>query len=123
MPSLISNCLISSACPMLINKPDFELCVCPVSTNEPEGELFSCPVPVNESNFELSACPVLIREFAYGLSARLVATRENIDGLPMFPASVLALSVSCVSVFPRSQSLPGVSAPPWRASALSAPHW
>ncbi len=42
---------------------------------------------------------------------------------PEFPASVLetiyALSVSCVSVSPRSQS----SCPPWRAPALSAPLW
>ncbi len=52
----------------------------------------------------------------------------------MFPAPVLesvhAFSVSCVSVFPRSQSLPGVavlSAPPWWSSAQvrwsSAPVW
>ncbi len=62
----------------------------------------------------------------------------------MFPALVLesvhALSVSSVSVFPRSQSLgasapsappwwappwrsSALSAPPWRFSALSAPHW
>ncbi len=63
-------------------------------------------------------------EWGYGLSALSVATRENIDGLPMFPALVLesvhAFSVSRVSVFPRSQSLPGVavpSAPPWWSSA------
>ncbi len=65
----------------------------------------------------------------------------------VFSASVLetiyALSVSCVSVFPRLQSLlcvpdqsvllwsssvlhwwaPGLSALLWRSSALSAPHW
>ncbi len=53
----------------------------------------------------------------------------------VFPASVLenvyALSVSCVSVFPRSQSLLWwASAPSWRSSALpwwapapSAPPW
>ncbi len=45
------------------------------------------------------------------------------------PASVLeticALSASCVSVSSRSQSLPGVPAPPWRAPApvSSAPPW
>ncbi len=43
------------------------------------------------------------------------------------PTSVLeticALSVSCVSVSSRSQSLPWVSAPPWWAPVSSAPPW
>ncbi len=43
---------------------------------------------------------------------------------PKLPASVLeticALSASCVSVSSRSQSLPGVAAPPWR---VPAPPW
>ncbi len=106
---------------MLINKPDFELLVSPVTVTESDFKLSSCPVPVNEFNFELSACPVLIREFACGLSDRSVVTRGNIDGLPMFPASVLeSVHVLCFSVFPRSLSLAGVSAPPWRSSA---PPW
>ncbi len=46
---------------------------------------------------------------------------------PKLPASVLeiigALSVSCVSVSSRSQSLPWVSAPPWRVPVSSAPPW
>ncbi len=48
---------------------------------------------------------------------------------PKLPASVLeticALSASCVSVSSRSQSLPGVPDPPWRAPApvSSAPPW
>ncbi len=46
---------------------------------------------------------------------------------PKLPASVLeiigALSVSCVSVSSRSQSLPWVSALPWWAPVSSAPPW
>ncbi len=46
---------------------------------------------------------------------------------PEFPASVLetiyALSVSCVSVSPRSHSSAMGLCPPWRAPAPSAPHW
>ncbi len=143
-------------CPLPVNEFNPELSVCPVSMNEPDCELFAtafltekstCPVPVNGLNFELSACPVLIREFACGLSACSVITRQNIYELFVFSASALetisALSVSCVSVFPRLQSLlcvsdqsvllwcssvlhwwaPALSAPPWRSSALSIPHW
>ncbi len=83
-------------------------------------ELFVCPVSVNKSDFELSACPVSISELAYDLSACSVVTRGEIDGLLVFPASVLetvyALSVSCASVFPRLQSLlwvPDQPVPPW----------
>ncbi len=71
---------------------------------------------------------------------RSVVIREPINELIVFPASVFeaiyALPISCVSVSPRSQSLPWVSspsappwwapapsAPPWRSSALSALHW
>ncbi len=109
-------------CPVPVNESNFKLAACPVTVNESDFELSSFPVLVNELHFELFACPVLIREFAYRLSARSVATRENIDGLPIFPALVLesvhALSVSFASVFPMSQSLPGVSDPSWRAALV-----
>ncbi len=46
---------------------------------------------------------------------------------PELPASVpetkYALSASCVSVSSRSQSLPGISAPPWWPPVPSAPPW
>ncbi len=64
------------------------------------------------------------------LPPQLSPCSESIDGLLVFPASVLetiyALSVSCVSVSPRYQSQPGVSAPPalpWLSSVPSAPPW
>ncbi|KAF4099843.1 hypothetical protein G5714_019969 [Onychostoma macrolepis] len=97
------------------------------------------------SNTERSANPIPTNALSYGLFACSVVTRKNIDRLPMFPTSVLgsvhAPSLSCVSVFPRSQSLLWVpdpsgcspdpswrsiaqvwwsSAPPWRSSA---PPW
>ncbi len=109
-------------------------------------ELSSCSVSVNEPGFELSASnPV------YELSFRPVSVSRPIDDFVVFYASSLgamdALSVSCVSVFTRSQSLPwssGPSAPPrwsstpvwwssapprwsstqvWWSSAPSAPPW
>ncbi len=64
------------------------------------------------------------------LPPQLSPCSESIDGLLVFPASVLetiyALSVSCVSVSSRYQSQPGVSAPPalpWLSSVPSAPSW
>ncbi len=96
-----------------------------------------------KSDSELSAYPVSISKLTSELSVLLVVSRENIDGL-VFPAPVLetvyALSVWCVSVSPRLQSLLWVPdrtvpswcssdplwcspAPPWRSPALSAPHW
>ncbi len=77
----------------------------PVSTSEPVGELFTCPVSISKLTYELSVPSVV--------------TRVNIDGL-VFPAPVLetiyALSVVCVSVSPRLQSLLGVpdqTVPSW----------
>ncbi len=75
-----------------------ELSVLPVLVRESVYELSACPVPVNALNFELSSCPVLISELAYELSARSVVTRENIDGLLVFPTSVLE-TVYALSVF------------------------
>ncbi len=92
-------------------------------------ELSSCSVSVNEPGFELSASnPV------YELSFRPVSVSRPIDDFVVFSASSLgamdALSVSYVSVFPRSQSLPwssGLSAPPRLSSApvwwSSTPVW
>ncbi len=75
-------------------KSDAEVSAYPVSTSEPVGELFTCPISISELTYELSVPSVV--------------TRVNIDGL-VFPAPVLetvyALSVLCVSVSPRLQSL------------------
>ncbi len=86
-------------------KSDAEVSAYPVSTSEPVGEVFTCPI--------------LISELTYELSVPSVVTRVNIDGL-VFPAPVLetvyALSVLCVSVSPRFQSLlwvPDQTVPSW----------
>ncbi len=117
-------------------KSDAEVSAYPVSTSELVGELFTCPVSISELTYELSVPSVVIR--------------VNIDAL-VFPAPVLetvyALSVLCVSVSPRLQSLLWVPdqtvpswcspVPPWCSSdpswcspdpswcspALSAPPW
>ncbi len=85
-----------------VSEPVYVLSACPVSVSEPVYELPARPVSVSEPAYELSACPVSVS--------------EPIDELFVFPASVLetvyARSVSFVSVFPRSQSLPWVYAPP-----------
>ncbi len=117
--------------------------ISPVSLNDPDYELPICSVSVNESNFKLSVLPVSITELSTNLvpvnasgcelSACLVGSRDTVDELLVFPASVFeivnARSVSCVSVFPRLQSLlwfPAPSwcspAPLWCSPALSAPH-
>ncbi len=63
--------------------------------------------------------------------ARMATTPADVAKLlASVPESKYALSASCVTVSSRSQSLPGISAPPWRApaplwrySALSALPW
>ncbi len=76
--------------------------------NESDFELSPCSVPVNESDFELPVCVVTVNVSDFEMSAHSVVTGESIDGLLVFPASVLetvyALSVSCVSVYPRSNN-------------------
>ncbi len=108
-----------------------------VSNNELEFDQSVYPISTNAFDYEPSICPVSVGEPTYELSTRSKVPREIIDELFAFSASVLdamdALSVSCVLVFPRSQSLPWVSAPsalswwtaapPWWSSAPSAPPW
>ncbi len=129
-------------CPVSTKEPDFDLSACPgsvtvrsvspVSLNESVFELsvlpvsvtkLSASVSVNAPDFELSVSPVTVNEPDYELFARSVVIREITDELVVFPALALGaintLSVSCVSVFPRSQFLPWSSVP----SALSAPPW
>ncbi len=77
------NCLLQS----MYYAPDFELSVSPVPANAVDVGLSVSPVSVNEPDYDMSAL-------------------ETIEELFVFSASSLgamdALSVSCVSVFPRS---------------------
>ncbi len=138
---------VSSSCPVTAMKavcePSSSVCEpssSPESATNVAYELFSCPDPAEEATYELSVlsvtakdtvrklhdCPVT-SELAYDLSACLVVTRGKIDGLLVFPASVLetvyALSVSCVSVFPRLQSLLWVPDQPVPSWCSSVPSW
>ncbi len=130
-------------------KLDSELSVFPVPTNKPKCVLSAC-----DPDFELVAGSVSISESVCEMPARSVVTGETVNELFMVLASVLetvnSMPVSCVSVFPRLQSLlwvpdpswcspdpswcspalstphwwaPALSDPPWRSPALSAPHW
>ncbi len=67
----------------------------------PDFELSVSPVPANAVDVGLSVSPVSVNEPDYDMSAL-----ETIEELFVFSASSLgamdALSVSCVSVFPRS---------------------
>ncbi len=109
--------------PIPVNAPNCELSVGLNYALKLDSELFVFPVSTNKPECELSAC-----ESVYKLPARSIVTRETMDELFMFPALALgpkdALSVSCVSVFPRSQSLPWSTVPSalvWWSSAPSAP--
>ncbi len=130
-----------------------ELSVNPVSVNASICKLSVGLYSAVKFDSELSVCPVSISELTSKLSVLSVVTRENIKGL-VFPAPVLetvyALSVWCVLVSPRLQSLlwvpdrtvpsccspdplwcspdlpwrsPALSALSWKYPALSAPHW
>ncbi len=142
-----------SPCPVTAKEAVCELLPCPVTAKKAVCELSPCPVTAKEAVCELSPClvtameavsePLLRSGLADGavpeLSSCLVTATEAgfeslnppimspefIDDFLVFSA-MDALSVSCVSVFPRSQSLPwssGPSVPPWRSSALSPPPW
>ncbi len=128
-----------SPCPVTAKEAVCELSPCPVTAKEAVCELTPCPVTAKDAVCELSPCPVTAKEAVCELSPCLVtATETGFEPLnppimsPEFIGDFLvfsamdALSVSCVSMFPRSQSLPwssGPSVPPWRSSALSPPPW
>ncbi len=139
-----------SPCPVTAKEAVCELSPCPVTAKEAACELSPCPVTAKEAVFELSPCPVTAMEAVSEpllrsgpadravpeLSSCLVtATEAGFEPLnppimsPEFIDDFLvfsAMDALCVSVFPRSQSLPwssGPSVPPWRSSALSPPPW
>ncbi len=112
----------------------------PVTAIEITHELSSCCVIQNVFNSGSSGPPISVSEPVYELPACPVSVSEHIEELFVLPASILdavnALPVSCVSVFPRSQFLPGFpdspglpwwssgpSALAWWSSAPSAPPW
>ncbi len=106
--SVVSTCE-SLSCPVTAMEAVCESLFCPVTAMEAVSDSLSCPVTAMEAVCESSSCPVTAME----------AVCESIDDFLVFSA-MDALSVSCVSVFPRSQSLPwssGPSAPPRRSSA------
>ncbi len=112
----------------------------PITAMESFNEPSVYPVIAKESISEQSVCPTTLKETNTKFVALSVTTQrptcEPIDDLLVFSA-MDALSVSYVSVFPRSQSLPwssGLSAPlrwssalPWWLPApvwwFSAPPW
>ncbi len=119
--------------PVSVNASICELSVGLYSAVKSDSELSAYPVSTSESVGELVACPVSISELTYELSVPSVVSRENIDGL-VFPAPVLktvyALSVLCVSVSPRLQSLlwvPDQTVPSWCSPVPSwcspVPQW
>ncbi len=124
-----------SPCHVTAKKAVCELSPCPVTAKEAVCELSPCPVTAMKAVCELSSCLVTATEAGYEPLNPPIMSPEFIDDFLVFSA-MDALSVSCVSVFPRSQSLlwapvpsappwwaPGPSAPPWWAPGLSAPPW
>ncbi len=128
-----------SPCPVTAKKAVCELSPCPVTAKEAVCELSPCPVtameavsepllrsgPADRAVPELSSCLVTATEAGYEPLNPPIMSPEFIDDFLVFSA-MDALSVSCVSVFPRSQSLlwaPVPSAPPWWAPVPSSPPW
>ncbi|KAL0193382.1 hypothetical protein M9458_011678, partial [Cirrhinus mrigala] len=107
--------------------PTYELSACPVTAMEAVTELSACTITALEAVVELSARMVMTMVAVYELSALSVVPTETANKPTAFPAFVfVALSVSSVSVFPRSQFPPWVtalSAPPWRAPGPSVLFW
>ncbi len=115
-PETLSDLPVGSSSLVTAQAPAIELLTLPVTNSETINALYVCPVSTNEPDYK-TVCPLSCHQGKYWWH-------------PMFPALVLetidALSVSCVSVFPRLQSLlwaPALSAPPWRSSATSVPPW
>ncbi|KAL0195040.1 hypothetical protein M9458_008612, partial [Cirrhinus mrigala] len=123
-----------SALPATAKDVSCECPVCPVLAMEAIYELFACHVTAMEAVNEPSARPVTAMEAIIEVSARTVTTivavyellalsiklTETVNRPTVFPASLfVALSASSVPVFPRSQSMLWVSAPPWWAPAQS----
>ncbi len=125
--------------PVTAKKAVCELSPCPVTAKEAVCELLPCLVTAMEAVSEpllrsgtadravpeLSSCLVTATEAGFEPLNPPIMSPEFIDDFLVLSA-MDALSVSCVSVFPRSQSLPWSSGPsvlPWRSSALSPPPW
>ncbi len=110
-PDTLSDLPVGSSSLVTAQGPAIELLTLPVTNSETINALYVCPVSTNDPDYK-TVCPLSCHQGKYWWH-------------PMFPALVLetidALSVSCVSVFPRLQSLlwaPALSAPPWRSSVL-----
>ncbi len=141
-PETLPKLSVGSSSLVTAQGPAVELLTLSVMNSKTINALYVCPILIKEPDFELSASnPV------YELSFRPVSVSRPTDDFVVFYASSLgamdALSVSCVSVFPRSQSMPWSSGPsalprwssapsvsvwwssalPWRSSALSPLHW
>ncbi len=129
-----------SVSPTTLKKANTKFIALSVTTQRPTCEPLNLPVmsPENinashvchvysvtaiETTYELSPRPVSAHEPDYELSFCPMSASEPFDNLLVFSA-MDALSLSYLSVFPRSQSLPwssGLSALVWWSSAL--PGW
>ncbi|KAL0161514.1 hypothetical protein M9458_045239, partial [Cirrhinus mrigala] len=131
-----------TACPVTAMEATYELSAHPVTARDAVIKFSPCPELAMEAMNELSAHPLMAIEAIIELSAPSVsgkntnhklstclAPTETAHKPSAFSASLLvALSASSVPVFPRSQSMTRVPAPPWwapappwRALALPAP--
>ncbi|KAL0168874.1 hypothetical protein M9458_037096, partial [Cirrhinus mrigala] len=164
-----------SVLPVPAMEATYELSAHPIMAMEAVSELTAPSVKAKKAMYELSVPPVPVLEASYELKPAKEATHEPVHGCgtlscpepiyklstcsvptetaikpTAFPTSLLvSLSISSVSVLPRSQSLawvsalstlsrwssaplwwsaqawssPALSSPPWWAPALSAPPW
>ncbi len=104
-----------SPCPVMAKEAVCELSPCPVTAMEAVSEPLLRSGPADRAVPELSSCLFTATEAGYEPLNLPIMSPEFIDEFLVF-SDMDALSVSCVSVFLRSQSLlwaPVPSAPPW----------